>query len=252
MVPLWRKEECIEARRGPVWRASKTVGFAALIRPRSVLAWTLADAKDRPRWDTAEGSEKMLFGRRERPGWNERMRVAMWPRRSFLRSFRYFKARVLRLNGSPHAIAAGVAAGAFASCTPLVGFHFLLAFALAFAIGGSMIAAALGTAVGNPLTFPLIWLTSFEIGETLLGRTPGAASPIQLELSFSTITSSFATIWPTVKPMIVGGALMGAIIGTTLYFVTFSAVKAAHRMRAERLARLAVERQAADGDKSAS
>ena len=83
----------------------------------------------------------MLFGRRTRPRPSERLRIALWPRRSFRRSFAYYKHRVMRLEASPHAIAAGVAAGAFASCTPFVGFHFILSFVLAWVIGGSMIAA---------------------------------------------------------------------------------------------------------------
>ena len=178
----------------------------------------------------------MLFGRRDRPGLTERMRVAMWPRRSFARSFRYYTQRVLRLEASPHAIAAGVAAGAFASCTPLVGFHFLLSFAFAWVIGGSMLAAAFGTAIGNPLTFPLIWLSSFQLGELILGRAPGAMSPLHIEWSFGLITSSFSTLWPTLKPMFVGGALIGTVLGVALYLLVRSAVAVSHKVRAERLA----------------
>ncbi|MEM7695110.1 MAG: DUF2062 domain-containing protein [Pseudomonadota bacterium] len=178
----------------------------------------------------------MLFARRRKPSFGEKFRIAAWPRRSFTRSFQYFKRRVLRLNASPHAIAAGVAAGAFASCTPLVGFHFLLAFALAWVIGGSLLAAALGTAIGNPLTFPLIWLSSYEIGTWILGRVPGAATPAEIELSFDLLTSSFGLLWPTLKPMIVGGVAMGFVIGPVLYVLTRSAVAVAQKMRAERLA----------------
>ncbi|WMS43396.1 DUF2062 domain-containing protein [Acuticoccus sp. MNP-M23] len=178
----------------------------------------------------------MLFGRRGSPGLIERFRLALWPRRSFPRSFRYYKARVLRLEASPHAIAAGVAVGAFASCTPLIGFHFLLAFFFAWIVGGSMLAAAFGTAVGNPLTFPLIWVSSFQIGELILGRAPGAMSPLHIEWSLGLITSSFGTLWPTLKPMFVGGAIIGLILAVTLYVLVRSAVVVSHRVRAERLA----------------
>lgn len=178
----------------------------------------------------------MLFARRDAPDWRERVRVALWPRRSYGRSFRYFKHRILRLEGSPHAIAAGVAAGAFASCTPLVGFHFLLSFMLAWVIGGSMIAAALGTAVGNPLTFPLIWLSSFQLGEVILGVSPTAVSPTQLELSFSMLWNSFGTLWPTLKPMLLGGAIIGGIIGAFLYFSVRYAVLMRRTYHAARLA----------------
>lgn len=176
----------------------------------------------------------MLFNRRVPPTAGERTRVALWPRRSWRRSFGYYKHRVLRLEASPHSIAAGFAAGAFASCTPFIGFHFLLAFAFAWPIGGSMIAAAFGTAIGNPLTFPFIWLTSFQIGEFILGDE-GATPPLSLELSFSTITQSFDVIWPTLKPMLVGGVVLGFIVGGTFYVLVRSAVVVRQQIRRVRL-----------------
>ncbi len=186
----------------------------------------------------------MLFARKARPSIHERLRIAAWPRRSFGRSFNYYKHRVLRLEASPHAIAAGVAAGAFASCTPLVGFHFLLSFALAWVVGGSLIAAAFGTAVGNPLTFPLIWLSSFQLGELILGPSPTGAGPGHVELSFSVLTESFATIWPTLKPMIVGGLVMGTVLGGACYLLVRSTVMMSRSLRAARLAAAAEKRQA--------
>jgi uncharacterized protein (DUF2062 family) len=183
----------------------------------------------------------MLFSRREPPTKGERVRVALWPRRSWGRSFAYYKHRVLRLEASPHAIAAGVAAGAFASCTPFVGFHFILSFVLAFLIGGSLIAAAFGTAVGNPLTFPFIWLTSFEIGTFILGAQ-GATSPLSLELSFETITRSFDLIWPTLKPMLLGGTLLGLVLGGFAYVLVRSAVTVRQGIRRARLAEVAAAR----------
>ena len=177
----------------------------------------------------------MLFARRARPGWKARLRLAIWPRRSIARSFSYYKHRVLRLDASPHAIAAGIAAGAFASCTPLVGFHFILSFALAWVIGGSMIAAAFGTALGNPLTFPFIWVSSFQLGELLMGTDGIAISPLHLNLSFETLWHSFGTLWPTVKPMLIGGSLLGLVIGGSLYVLVRSAVVVSQRLRSARL-----------------
>lgn len=186
----------------------------------------------------------MLFRRKARPKLGERLRIALWPRRSFGRSFSYYKHRVLRLEATPHAIAAGVAAGAFASCTPLVGFHFILSFVLAWAIGGSMIAAAFGTAVGNPLTFPIIWLSSFQLGQLILGRQEGAVSPLQLEFSFDLLWNSFATLWPTLKPMFLGGAIIGTVVGGILYVLVRSAVLVSRSIREARL-RAATEARAA-------
>ena len=49
----------------------------------------------------------MLFRRRETESWAERLRVHLWPRRSWSRSSRYVLYRLRRLSASPHAIALG-------------------------------------------------------------------------------------------------------------------------------------------------
>src|SRR5690606_13958923 len=92
-----------------------------------------------------------------RKDWRTKLRNAVWPRMGLRRYSRYLRMRVLRLSASPHAIGAGVAAGAAVSVFPLIGLHFVLRFILAFQTRGNMIAAAIGTAFGNPLTFPLFF-----------------------------------------------------------------------------------------------
>lgn len=159
----------------------------------------------------------------------------MWPRRSWRRSFAYWRHRVLRLGGSPHAIAAGVAAGIFASCTPLVGFHFILGFVVAWLLAGNLVAAAIGTAAGNPLTFPFIWVTSFQIGTLVLGGDVPATHPLDLELGPDLLFTSFAALWPTFKPMLLGGVILGTVAGGLGYVVVRSAVAASQAIRRERL-----------------
>jgi len=73
----------------------------------------------------------MLFGRRAPAPALDRLRVAMWPRRSWGRSLRYANHRLSRLGASRHAIALGLAIGVFASFQPILGFQMLLAGCLA-------------------------------------------------------------------------------------------------------------------------
>lgn len=165
------------------------------------------------------------------------MRVAVWPRRSWSRSAQYFKKRVMRLSASPHAIAAGVAAGIFASFTPFVGFHFFLSFVVAFLVAGNMLAAALGTAVGNPLTFPFIWAASFEVGRKVLGgpgHLPASEHLVQADMSAGFLSQSFDKIWPVIVPMVVGGAVLGLVAGLVAYVITRYAVGAYQRARRSR------------------
>jgi hypothetical protein len=180
----------------------------------------------------------MLFKRRDKPSHLERLRVAVWPRHSFARSARYFSKRVLRLTASPNAIALGFAAGAFASMTPFIGFHFVLSFVVAFLIGGNMIAAALGTAVGNPLTFPFIWASTYEIGSLIMygeAKTLDQRA-IDRHLEGGFFEKSLDVILPLIKPMLVGSLPLGIVVGTVFYFLVFYSVRAYQRTRRLKLA----------------
>ena len=177
----------------------------------------------------------MLFRRREPEILPMKLRTLLWPRRSFNRSFRYLPKRVLRLNASPHAIAAGFAAGVFSSFTPFVGFHFLIAFAISYLVAGNMASAALGTAVGNPVTFPLIWASTYETGQFLLyaEQIDGAAPP---GLASALMHMDFWAIWtPIVEPMLVGGLPIGIAVGLLAYGIVFAAARTFQKRRARRL-----------------
>ncbi len=99
----------------------------------------------------------MLFQRRNPRPEKERLRLLVWPRRSFSRSLRYGGKRILRITASPHAVAAGLAVGVFSAFTPFFGFHLIIAIVLAYVLAGNIAAAALGTTLANPLTLPFIW-----------------------------------------------------------------------------------------------
>lgn len=152
-----------------------------------------------------------------------------------MRSFRYLKKRVLRLNASPHAIAAGFAAGVASSFTPFIGFHFLLAFAIAYLVAGNMASAALGTIVGNPLTFPLIWGATFELGQYLMGGGM-ALGPSPIHLGKALAHMDFAAIWtPVVKPMLIGGLPLGIGAGVVAYVLVFFAARSFQKHRTRRI-----------------
>lgn len=183
----------------------------------------------------------MLFKRRIRPNLRERLRVALWPRRSWGRSLRYIGKRVLRLSASPHSIAAGFAAGAMVSLTPFVGLHFILAAAIAFVTGGNLLASAFGTAVGNPLTFPFLWAASYRVGRWILGMRDEAEPPI--DMSEGVFAHSFEAIWPVLKPMLVGAVPLGILAWFIFYVLVRTTVRsfqeARRRRFAERAARMA-------------
>lgn len=164
----------------------------------------------------------------------------------------YFKKRVVRLSATPHIIALGFAAGAFASCTPFVGLHFLLAFALAFVIGGNLIASAIGTAVGNPITFPFIWATTFKIGAFVLPETKSEFAAEQLSHEF--FTQSLDTILPIFSRMLIGAVPLGVVVSVVCYFAIRSVAAAyqkARRRRLQQVSGLPVEASSTDGVQAA-
>lgn len=193
----------------------------------------------------------MLFKRRSPLGWLEWARICVWPRRSWMRSGQYVTKRVLRITATPHAVAAGVAAGAFTSFTPLMGLHFLTAAAVAWLVRGNLVASALGTFVGNPVTFPFIWALTLWTGRTFLGLDT-ASAPIHLGEAMSNVMASLWTfdteqaargleaIWePVFFPMLLGGLPWGLLVGIVTYVLTYKAALTFRDARRTKLMRQA-------------
>ena len=188
----------------------------------------------------------MLFGRKKPASWGETLRVWLWPRRSWSRSAKYVSKRVLRLTVSPHAISAGVAAGVFASFTPFLGLHFIIAFMVAYLIAGNFLSAAMGTFFGNPLTFPFIWTFTYKLGTFILSgeadhSDAATVSPFAdvslMDMGFSGVLQFIGGIWhPLLKPMLVGAFPLGVLFGIMAYLATRWAAVAFRRHRELRLA----------------
>jgi uncharacterized protein (DUF2062 family) len=196
----------------------------------------------------------MLLKRRSPPSWLEWLRVWAWPRRSWMRSGQYVTKRILRLTASPHAVASGVAMGVFTSCSPFLGLHFLISFALATLVRGNLIAAALGTFFGNPITFPFIWATAYELGNRILGNDVHAAAGKQLgramrdigsvfwTFDFSHLASALGEIWtPLLYPMMIGGIILGTIVALPVYVITRRAALIFREARRDKLMAKAAE-----------
>ena len=167
----------------------------------------------------------MLFKRKNPIDWKEKLRIAVWPRRNWSRSIAYVAKRVLRLTATPHAIAAGVAAGVFSSFTPFMGLHILLALVIAWLVAGNLVAAAFGTFAGNPITFPLIWGATWQVGHKLVPgpeRIVDAASAKTglLEGGLSGFIRDFGAMWePVLKPMTIGAIPLGLLFAAISYAV---------------------------------
>ncbi|WP_346292906.1 DUF2062 domain-containing protein [Sphaerothrix gracilis] len=133
----------------------------------------------------------------------------VWQRR-----LKYFYYRFIRLQGSPKALARGLAAGVFAGLFPLFGFQTILGIAIALVIRGNKILAAAGTWVSNPFTYVPIYALNFQVGRWLLGDRSGAVA-IPDEQSLEAWMAMGADITLT---LFVGCAVMGALCAIVAYF----------------------------------
>ena len=111
-------------------------------------------------------------------------------------------------------------------------------------IGGNLIASAFGTFFGNPLTFPFIWLASYNFGSFLLGREQKSEINIGLPDGFwGNMLTSPAVAWsqfwdsvgPVIVPMLIGGLPLGFTIAVIAYFPVKAAVATFQQRRKDRL-----------------
>ncbi len=197
-----------------------------------------------------------MFRRRKPLSVVKQIRGIVWPERGFRRLFSYLGQRIIRLPGTPSTIAIGVACGVFASFTPFLGLHFVIAAALAVIMRGNVLASAIGTFVGNPWTFIPIWLISYEVGFKLMERLDIGVTDHQLSidelLSVMGDVATFMTFsgkisWADLQiglenillPLLVGGALVGLIAWLISFLLTFYVVRAWRRHRARQLVKAA-------------
>ncbi|NJL87812.1 MAG: DUF2062 domain-containing protein [Leptolyngbyaceae cyanobacterium SM1_1_3] len=151
-------------------------------------------------------------------------------KRSWQRRLKYFYYRFIRLQGSPKALARGLAAGIFAGLFPLFGFQTILGVAIAAVIRGNKIMAAAGTWVSNPFTYVPIYALNFQVGRWLLGdRGAAVAIPKDQSLQVWMAMGSEITL-----ALFVGCSVMGAICAVVGYFGGLRLIQWGHQRRSTR------------------
>lgn len=196
----------------------------------------------------------MVFKRRQKRPFAVALWETLWPRGGWARAFHYIRHRLNRLPDQPHRIARGIFAGVFMSFTPLFGVHLIGAALLARLMRGNVIAALFGTLIGNPVTFPVIALTSIKLGHWMLGThfDPSHAEGLTATFAhaFADLRHNIAAIFthsPTqwggmagffyeiFLPYLVGGLLPGIAAGLAGYYIALPLVTAYQTARRARL-----------------
>ncbi len=193
-----------------------------------------------------------MFKRRNKPPLLSRVANLFWPRAGLKRSTKYIWHRMARISGSAHFITIGVVSGVFASWTPFVGFHFMLAALIALILRGSLLASAIGTFFGNPFTFPFIWLSTYNIGSFLLGfhtrhdvdlSLPNGTMILLFTHPFEFAHTIWAAIGPYFLPMLIGSIPPGILTSVLFYFMLRPIIEKYKERRRKRFEELAKNRE---------
>jgi len=126
----------------------------------------------------------------------------------------HFITRFKQLNGDPHYVALGMAIGVFISVTPTIPFHTVIALALAFILRGSKAAAAIGVWFSNPITIPLFYKGSYDVGISILGNSAPFGTEYESILELLKLGADVTIA------MITGGIILGILPGIAAYFTT--------------------------------
>ncbi|WP_336279018.1 DUF2062 domain-containing protein [Bartonella sp. CB175] len=185
----------------------------------------------------------MLFRRRKSIGFIKSIRLWLWPRRSFSRSFCYIRKRILRISATPHKVALGFAIGIFLACSPFLGVHIILAVFFSWVLRGNFAAAIIGTIFSNPLTFLFIVMADYKIGYLCLSffSNVDEISLSQIRTVFDGLTLSnmpllFKNAWNSImRPMIVGGTILGFICGGLSYIGVYRAIARFQQKRRQKI-----------------
>ncbi len=130
------------------------------------------------------------------------------------KKIRHFITRFKQLNGNPHYVALGMAIGVFVGVTPTIPFHTAIALAMAFILRGSKAAATIGVWFSNPVTIPLFYKGSYDLGISILGNS----APFSTE--YESISELLKLGADVTIAMITGGIILGILPGIAAYFIT--------------------------------
>ena len=126
----------------------------------------------------------------------------------------------------PKEVAFGVAVGIFIGCTPLYGFHTILAILASLVMHkANRLAILAGTQISLPFLAPLIYWAEYKMGKTLL----------LLGLLIAQSDRELNHIELGLFAMLVGSAILGLIFACLGYFATlYAADKIKERKTLER------------------
>ncbi len=153
---------------------------------------------------------------------------------------------LIRLRGSPRAIAGGVAVGTFVAFTPTIGFQTVLALALATLLNANRPISIIPTWISNPVTAAPIYAFTYYVGSFFWpGPETATVAHALREASRELKTLDFLALRRQLGvfidlgvdifvPMLIGGLLVGGMAAAIAYPLALRAVVALRARRSRR------------------
>ena len=138
---------------------------------------------------------------------------------------------LIRLRGSPQAIAGGFSLGLFIALTPTIGLQIVLAFFLATALNVNRPAAVLAVWITNPITIPAIFSINYWLGSLIWeGPSVPVVSRRLFELASQLTTLDLWAITDQLSavaelgmdiiiPLVLGSIIAGTLSSILSYFI---------------------------------
>jgi uncharacterized protein (DUF2062 family) len=148
--------------------------------------------------------------------------IPVWQARMKKMAARLYE-RFVKLRGSPHAIAMGLALGVFIGMSPFFGLHIITAVPIAAIFRWSKLAAILGVNITNAFTAPFIYPVTYWLGSKLVG----AYNPIKWSSAFSLnefigfIKQSPSIIFQ----LLIGGIVLGLPLAIASYYFGLQSIQ---------------------------
>lgn len=143
---------------------------------------------------------------------------------------------LVRLRGSPHAIARGVALGILVAFTPTIGVQTLLALGLATLLNANRPAAAAPVWLTNPVTIPPVYAFTYYLGSFFWpGPDRSDVARLMRDAAHELQSLDFLALGARLQlfidlgidvfvPLMIGGLLTGGLIAAVAYPLTLRLV----------------------------
>jgi len=135
--------------------------------------------------------------------------------------FRLKIKKILQLDCPPNRIAAAAALGVIIGFSPYIGFHTVLAIGISFVFNLPLYPLIVGAYITNPFTFIPIYTVCYKFGE-MVTRQSADFSVDFSEITFSCLLTTAKSL---IYPFFVGAHLLGLILGSITYILTYYLIK---------------------------